>query len=831
MTTVNRRRFLAHTASLATALRAAGFIPAARAAETEPLPNTKPLDLEGDLARLMVDGMHKFLDRELAASVEKRKALWKPDFSSPEAYQKSLEPHRQRLRKIIGAVDERIKPVTMEIVTSLPQPLSPKRGEGGKKDDSEPAAPPFPFREGGGGLGSERGEGSKKDAAEAASPPFPLREGGPGGLGSIAKGDGYSVYAVRWPVFEGVDGEGLLLQPDKEPVARVVALPDCDWSPEMFVGLVPGIPHDAGLNQFKSQVARLYAENRCQVIVPVLVNRADTWSGNQAIGRLTNQPHREFIYRMAFEVGRHVIGFEIQKVLAAVDWFVDQNRAAKLPIGIIGCGEGGLLALISAALDTRIVAAQIYGHFGPREKLWTEPIYRNIWGFVLHFGDAELADLVFPRPLFLALGDGPRVDGPPPPRDGRSGAAPGRIEAPNADQALEEVRRTTRDKPEELLDYKHGLKSLGLPDPLKWGEKPPIATAKVVDPAIRLKRQFDQLVEFTQKLVRPHADVRRQEFVWSKLNLKSQDDYKKSIEPLRKYFWEEVIGKLPPATDLANPRTRLLHDEPKWKAYEVVLDVYPDVIAQGILTVPKDLKKDERRPVVVCQHGLEGRPNVVVSPKEKTKYYNSFGSALADRGFVVFAPQNPYIFQNHFRQLQRKANPLKLSLFSFIVRQHEQILDWLATLAFVDDKRIGFYGLSYGGKTAMRVPAILERYCLSICSGDFNEWIWKNTAVDFRGSYMFTGEYEMFEFDLGNTFNYAEMAALIAPRPFMVERGHDDGVGIDEWVAYEYAKVRRLYAKLGIPDRTAIEFFNGGHEINSQGTFVFLHKHLAWPEP
>ena len=60
---------------------------------------------------------------------------------------------------------------------------------------------------------------------------------------------------------------------------------------------------------------------------------------------------------------------------------------------------------------------------------------------------------------------------------------------------------------------------------------------------------------------------------------------------------------------------------------------------------------------------------------------------------------------------------------------------------------------------------------------------------------MWTGEYEMFEFDLGNTFNYAEMAALIAPRPFMVERGHDDGVGIDEMVAYEYAKIRYLYAE------------------------------------
>ena len=56
-----------------------------------------------------------------------------------------------------------------------------------------------------------------------------------------------------------------------------------------------------------------------------------------------------------------------------------------------------------------------------------------------------------------------------------------------------------------------------------------------------------------------------------------------------------------------------------------------------------------------------------------------------------------------------------------------------------------------------------------------------------------TGEYEIFEFDLGSTFNYAEMAALIAPRPFMVERGHFDGVAPDEGVAYEFAKVRHLY--------------------------------------
>src|SRR6185503_3092861 len=139
--------------------------------------------------------------------------------------------------------------------------------------------------------------------------------------------------------------------------------------------------------------------------------------------------------------------------------------------------------------------------------------------------------------------------------------------------------------------------------------------------------------------------------------------------------------------------------------------------------------------------------------------YKAFAARLAERGFIVYAPHNPYRGQDKFRVLQRKANPLGLSLFSFIIAQHEVATDWLASLPFVDPQRIGFYGLSYGGKTAMRVPAVIDRYCLSICSGDFNEWVFKNTTTEWAGSYMFTKEWEMFEFNLGSTFNYAEMAA------------------------------------------------------------------------
>src|SRR5262249_14121222 len=274
------------------------------------------------------------------------------------------------------------------------------------------------------------------------------------------------------------------------------------------------------------------------------------------------------------------------------------------------------------------------------------------------------------------------------------------------------------------------------------------------------------------------------------------------------------LAPLPP-----DVRTRLIYDEPKFSGYEVVMDVFPEVIAYGILLMPKGIKDGEKRPVVVCQHGLEGRPSDVADPKFDSPYYHRFSVQLPEEGFITFAPQNLYIFQDRFRTLQRKANPLKKTLFSIIVPQHQQIVNWLKTLPVVDPARIAFYGLSYGGQSAMLFPPLVDDYCLSICSADFNEWVMKNASTRFSISYVWGGEYEIFEFDLGSTFNYSEMAALICPKPFMVERGHTDGVSTDEWVAYEFAKVNFLYDhRLKLPGLCELEVFDGPHTINGKGT-------------
>ena len=119
---------------------------------------------------------------------------------------------------------------------------------------------------------------------------------------------------------------------------------------------------------------------------------------------MTNQPHREWLYRMTYPLGRHVLGLEVQKVLAAVDWAKDK------PVGVWGYGEGGAIALYAAAIDNRIQVAGVSGYFGPRENLWQEPIYRNVFGLLRDFGDAELASMIAPRRLIIDTAAGPTVE-------------------------------------------------------------------------------------------------------------------------------------------------------------------------------------------------------------------------------------------------------------------------------------------------------------------------------------------------------------------------------------------------------------------------------------
>src|SRR5204863_2253997 len=120
---------------------------------SEALPGTQPLTWDGDLSARMVEGIDKFLMRETERSVEERRNFWRRDFSSREAYEKSVQPNRKDFQKIIGAMDPRLPVKALQYVSSTAT------------------------------------------------------------LSIVATTESYRIYAVSWPLFDDVSGEGLLLQP------------------------------------------------------------------------------------------------------------------------------------------------------------------------------------------------------------------------------------------------------------------------------------------------------------------------------------------------------------------------------------------------------------------------------------------------------------------------------------------------------------------------------------------------------------------------------------------------------------------------------------------
>jgi cephalosporin-C deacetylase-like acetyl esterase len=741
-----------------------------------PLPGASPLTGTNDLSDAYLSGLDRFMLSETARVCRERSQRWDRFSDGTEkgaaAYETSVASNRQALARMTGVRDARVP-------FDAPEPMATL----------------------------------SRSAVLGETPT-------------------HTLFEIRWPVLRGFYAEGLLLEPKTRPVRKnIVHLPHAGLTPEQVLGLAAG-------GQAAAAAGFAFPGEGCRMVLPAVVSRDkrmfESVFPNPHKGQYGGMPGkkmmpcREYVYRPAYTMGRHIIGYEVQEVLALVDWFA--KDAPEAPVRVEGWGEGGLLAFYAGALDTRIAETAVAGYFSDRSELWREPIDRNVFGLLRMFGDAEIATLIAPRSLTVVAAPGPVETIT---REKGEGGAPGWLVSPDkavvereADRARSLTKKQYAGRDWLALAASAGARA---GEEIGTGASRFPKAARLPDAQARERRIIEGMDRFSQQLLAVSPAVRR-EFL-SRLDVSSPEAYDRSAEGYRDYYREEVMGRIHASKQPLNPRSRVIEETATYVCHEVVLDVLPDFVLYGYLLIPKDIKPGERRPVIVAQHGRGGTPRTVMRPETGgTKTYHAVAPRLTEKGYIVFAPQNPYVFEDRYRQLQRKANPLKLSLYSVIHAQYEQMFAWFATLPQADVKRVAFIGQSYGGKTAVRVPPVMPEFCLAISTGDFNEGVTKMASTLYPFSFALWDEYEIFEFDLGNTFNYSDLASLMAPRPFMAQRGHSDGVAWDEFVGYEYALVRRTYAALKLSDRTAIDWFDGGHEIDVESAFAFFDRFLM-PKP
>ncbi|MBM3736722.1 MAG: hypothetical protein FJW39_13150 [Acidobacteria bacterium] len=475
---------------------------------------------------------------------------------------------------------------------------------------------------------------------------------------------------------------------------------------------------------------------------------------------------RDWLKRIGYQTGHHIVGSEVQQVIAAADWLRSLPRVNG-KVGVGGVGQGGMTAVFAAALDPRF--SEVFAHNYPESTPeWDQPADRLLWKLRSRAAPEDLARAVNAAPF-------PALDRPP------------------------------------------------------QGFKVNIDQTRI---AQMLTHQFRQWEAYYRNLAL--ESWRKRDSRW-KPDYSSPDAYTQSTRDKHEAYLD-MIGRYPKPTGPVEARSVQVYDEPTWTGYRLLVKVYDGVGAYGILCVPKGIRPGERRPVVFVQHGLAGKPEDSIGQAANARgEYAQFGKKLVERGYIVFAPMIATQDNVERQRLNRRSQPVGMMPVGMDVVKFNRVLDYLESLPWVDKDRFAFYGLSYGGFTAIWTGPAVPRFKAVICSGHFNEWTAKTTDFTMGTAYPhYANVDDQYNFGMLNGFDHSDLASLTAPRPFMIEMGDFDGVIIEpRWAAdREIDQVLDIYRRLAMPGKGRVARFNGPHKIDGAEAFPFLDEQLNWkPRP
>ena len=181
--------------------------------------------------------------------------------------------------------------------------------------------------------------------------------------------------------------------------------------------------------------------------------------------------------------------------------------------------------------------------------------------------------------------------------------------------------------------------------------------------------------------------------------------------------------------------------------------------------------------------------------------------------------------------LARQAAALGQLRTGIELQKLHRIVDFLQSLPFVDPERTGYYGLSYGGYSAMWMGPLEPRLKAIVVSGYFNDWRAKLTDERNRKSYMFHPDDDTYNWNLLNRFTHLELIAALWPRAVCIEFGERDVTTTPEWHARAWAQVEEFARAWNAGDRIVRDRFDGTHEIHGVLSFEFLDRWLRSERP
>lgn len=258
-------------------------------------------------------------------------------------------------------------------------------------------------------------------------------------------------------------------------------------------------------------------------------------------------------------------------------------------------------------------------------------------------------------------------------------------------------------------------------------------------------------------------------------------------------------------------------DMPEYTVKELSIQSTPTRKMNIIMTLPKEGKGPF--PAVVC---IGGHSSTMLSPYNNGKafgphpadkddggpLYKGFAAELAKSGFVTIST---LVSQHEVYEKDR-------SLMGERLWDLMRCVSYLESLPEVDKSRIGCGGLSLGGEMTMWLAAMDTRIACANSDGFL-------TVMD----QMEKGHCMCWKFDgLRELVDYADIYALIAPRPLECQNGRKEGKGsfTPELAQKALSEIKPAYAAFGKEDNATLDVHNGAHEIDLPAILTFFKKNL-----
>ncbi len=290
---------------------------------------------------------------------------------------------------------------------------------------------------------------------------------------------------------------------------------------------------------------------------------------------------------------------------------------------------------------------------------------------------------------------------------------------------------------------------------------------------------------------------------------------------------DALLGAHPAAVPLDLETTEEV-DCGSYSRARIVFDVEDTMSVPAYLLVPHARREVAPGPAVLAVHG-HGPGKALVCGIEPGGAGDDYAHVLASLGYVVLAPdlrgfgeRSEWMPPDHYHcdwdlvcATMAGVVPLERNLWDL-----GRALDVLCAHPLVDSTRVGAAGLSYGGTCTLFLAALDDRVRVAIVSGYLSSWRAAHTIPwNMCGSQVMPGQ-------LGE-IEHLDIAALVAPRPLLVESGTDDMIFPVASARATVDRLRTLYARLGAPaDAVAHDVFEGEHRWHGAEVGAFLETWL-----